>query len=72
MQSTSADVSSESEVGSHAQSDQDLRQPMDELRERLQAANERVKGFIKDRPVTCLVGAMALGYVIARIARRRS
>ncbi len=43
----------------------------DELKARLQEINDRAKSFIAERPTTCLLGALALGYVIARLARTR-
>jgi len=50
--------------GSHPRSE--------ELKERLASLNDRTKGFIKEHPAACLVGALGLGYLFARIARRRS
>ncbi len=41
----------------------------DELKARLQEMNDKVKSFIAERPTACLLGALALGYVIARMAR---
>ncbi|MGD0835468.1 MAG: hypothetical protein ABSB49_02360 [Polyangia bacterium] len=41
-----------------------------ELKQRLQAFDQRMRKLIKERPAACLVGAMALGYLVARIARR--
>jgi hypothetical protein len=46
--------------------------PLDEARRRLKELNERTKSFIKEHPAACLVGALALGYVVARLARWRS
>ena len=37
---------------------------------RVQSASERALEFVKERPGTSLVGAFAIGYVLARIARR--
>lgn len=45
---------------------------IEELKERMVALNDRAKGFIKEHPVACLMGALGLGYIFARIARRRS
>jgi hypothetical protein len=45
---------------------------LQELKERLEALNDRVQGFIKEHPAACLMGALGLGYLFARIARRRS
>mgnify|MGYP001550303814 CR=1 FL=1 len=36
----------------------------------LNRLNERALTFIRDRPVTCLVGALALGFVVGKIASR--
>jgi hypothetical protein len=45
---------------------------IEELKERIGSLNDRVKGFIKEHPTACLMGALGLGYLFARIARRRS
>jgi len=52
--------------------DEGLRPRIEELRARMETLNDRVKGFIKEHPAACLMGAMGLGYLFARIARRRS
>ena len=52
--------------------DEGLRPRIEELRERLQTINEQVQDFIKEHPAACLLGALGLGYLVARIARRRS
>jgi hypothetical protein len=39
---------------------------------RLGRLNGEVTGFIKDHPAACLLGAVALGYLVARVARNRS
>ena len=49
-----------------------LRPRIEELKERIGSLNERAKGFIKEHPAACLVGAVGLGYFFARMARRRS
>ncbi len=51
---------------------QELQPRIEELRGRLESLNQRVKGYIQERPVVCLAGAVALGYLVARISRRRS
>lgn len=43
---------------------------IDQAKENLAELNERVSGFIKENPGTCLLGALALGFVIGRIASR--
>jgi hypothetical protein len=37
---------------------------------RLRSLNEQASGFIKEHPAACLLGALGLGYLIARVARR--
>ena len=49
-----------------------LRPRIEELKERIGSLNERAKGFIKEHPAACLVGALGLGYLFARMARRGS
>ncbi len=41
-------------------------------KERLSEVNTNVVGFIKAYPAQCLVGAVALGYLVGRIARAGS
>lgn len=71
METSTAQQRSETGVSqtesAHGQEDR-----VEELKERLQELNDRVKAFIRERPAACLVGAMAIGYVVARLARRRS
>jgi len=43
---------------------------IEELKERIVLLNDRAKGFIKEHPAACLMGALGLGYLFARIARR--
>jgi hypothetical protein len=49
-----------------------LRPRLDELKRRIETLNDRAQGFIKEHPTACLLGALGLGYLCARIARRRS
>ena len=72
MQSPTSEEKIASAVEAADAENQKSSQPIEELKERLDLLNERVKNFIKERPAACLAGAMALGYVVARIARRRS
>ena len=48
------------------------RSRIEELKERIVSLNDQAKGFIKEHPRACLMGALGLGYLFARIARRRS
>jgi hypothetical protein len=41
-----------------------------EARENLSELNERVTGFIRKNPGTCLLGALALGFLIGKVASR--
>lgn len=43
---------------------------IDQARENLTELNERVVGFIKQNPGTCLLGALAVGFIVGRIASR--
>jgi len=43
---------------------------VEEMRQRLDEINERVKEFIRERPAACVFGALAVGYLVASIARR--
>jgi hypothetical protein len=43
---------------------------VDDARESLGELNRRVATFIREQPGTCLLGALALGFIIGRIASR--
>ena len=45
---------------------------IEELKKRIASLNDQVKGFIKAHPAACLMGALGLGFLCARIARHRS
>jgi len=45
---------------------------IEDAKRRLGRLNGEVTGFIKDHPAACLLGAVALGYLVARVARSRS
>jgi hypothetical protein len=49
-----------------------LRPRIEELKERIVSLNDRAKGYIRQHPAACLGAALGLGYLVARIARRRS
>lgn len=48
----------------------DLAPQLEEARQNLERLNERVMAFARERPVTCIVGALALGFVVGKIAAR--
>jgi ElaB/YqjD/DUF883 family membrane-anchored ribosome-binding protein len=41
-----------------------------EATENLVRLNERALAFVRERPLTCIVGAVALGFVVGKIAAR--
>lgn len=45
---------------------------LERLASKARDLNERVLGFIKERPGTALLGAVAVGFLIGRILRSRS
>jgi ElaB/YqjD/DUF883 family membrane-anchored ribosome-binding protein len=44
---------------------------IDEARRSLEDLNARTVSFIRANPGTCLLGAVAVGFIIGRIASRR-
>jgi len=50
---------------------QRVRPKIEQAKEELGRINGRVTGFIQDHPAACLLGALALGYLVARLARRQ-
>ncbi|MBZ4408524.1 hypothetical protein K8640_09895 [Myxococcus sp. XM-1-1-1] len=44
---------------------------LDEARQNLVDMNHRVVSFIRANPGTCLLGAVAVGFLVGRIASRR-
>jgi hypothetical protein len=49
-----------------------VRPQIEEAKRRLQALNNQASSVIKEHPALCLLGAVGLGYLIARLARRSS
>ena len=47
-----------------------LRPALDDVKDRLRSVNERVSAFVREHPAACVAGAVALGYLAARLARR--
>ena len=48
-----------------------IRPQLERAKSQLGSFGTRVTGFIKEHPGACLFGALAAGYLVARIARRR-
>jgi hypothetical protein len=49
---------------------EDAQQMFEQGREAVDQALETAAGFIRERPIVCLAGALALGYLIGKIASR--
>ncbi len=47
-----------------------VRPQVQEAKRRLSSWNDTVIDYIKERPGRCLLGALALGFVVGKIARR--
>lgn len=47
-----------------------VRPQIDEARRRLSSLNHNATGYIKENPGRCLLGALAVGFLIGKIARR--
>ncbi len=47
-----------------------LTERIEEATQAITRLNERVLVFVRERPVTCVVGAVALGFVVGKIAAR--
>lgn len=44
---------------------------IEQARENLTQLNTRVTTFIRQNPGTCLIGALAFGFIVGKIASRR-
>ena len=49
-----------------------IRPRIEEAKRRLGRLDGQITGFIREHPAACLLGAVALGYLVARVARSRS
>jgi hypothetical protein len=47
-----------------------VRPKIEEAKQEIRRVSGQMTSFIQRRPATCLIGAVALGYIVARIARR--
>jgi len=48
-----------------------VRPQIDEAKRKLESLNNSAISFIKENPGKCLVGAIAFGYLVGKIASRR-
>jgi hypothetical protein len=51
---------------------QRLAPQLDEARRNLSDLNQRAMSFIRERPGTCLLGALAFGFLVGKIAKASS
>jgi len=49
-----------------------LRPQVEQAKRQLIRLNGQITTFIDDHPAVCLLGAVGLGYLLARLARRQS
>ena len=49
-----------------------IRPRIEDAKRRLGRLNDQITDFITEHPAACLLGAVALGYVVARVARSGS
>ena len=70
MDTTPVDEEREGRRERQPDSNEGMRPRIEELKERIVSLNDRAKEFIKEHPAACLMGALGIGYVFARIARR--
>ena len=60
-----------SELGSSVRELEDrVEEQFKDVSQRVQTATERAVGLVREYPVAALVTAFAVGYLIARVARR--
>jgi hypothetical protein len=48
-----------------------VRPKIEEAKKEVGRINDRITSFVQDHPAACLAGAVALGYLVARIARHQ-
>ena len=48
-----------------------VRPKIEEAKQKIGLINGKMTSFIQDHPAACLLGAIALGYLVARAARRQ-
>ena len=48
-----------------------VRPKIEEVKQQIGHINGRISHFIQNHPAACLAGAIALGYLVARVARHQ-
>jgi hypothetical protein len=66
---TSAGVRNDGDVRAQRELQAEAEQRLEELRGRMRELNQRVVGFIRERPATAILIALGAGYLIGRILR---
>jgi ElaB/YqjD/DUF883 family membrane-anchored ribosome-binding protein len=51
-------------------SSQDPQQVIEQTKQAVDQAVEQVSDFIREKPIACLAGALAIGYLVGKIASR--
>jgi len=51
-------------------SSQDAQHMVEQTKQAMDQAVEQVSDFIREKPIACLAGALALGYLVGKIASR--
>ena len=51
-------------------SSQDAQQMVEQTKQAMDQAVEQVSDFIREKPIACLAGALAFGYLVGKIASR--
>lgn len=62
-------VTNEIEERAHSLSAR-VRPQVQEARKKLEEVGETVTEYIKENPAKCLVGAIAVGFIVGKLARR--
>jgi ElaB/YqjD/DUF883 family membrane-anchored ribosome-binding protein len=65
------DVNSQQLQDKARQLQENLLPQLEDARRNLEDMNTRVVSFIRANPGTCLLGAVAVGFIVGRIASRR-
>jgi ElaB/YqjD/DUF883 family membrane-anchored ribosome-binding protein len=64
-----ANVTNQIEERAHSLSER-VRPQVRQARRKLEDAGDTVTAYIKENPAKCLVGAIAVGFIVGKLARR--